>query len=85
MIVLASAHSHSFSLKPSVNPTMGVSSENILISNVPKHLQCSVKTKYPFDLPPPTCTKNLNVYNYYNYTSKIHFVDYIKLAFPLRV
>ncbi len=62
----ADAHTHIFSMKPKSKPTMSISSENIVISNAPEHLQLSGKTEDPFDLFSQSNTKifkyNCNVY-----------------------
>ena len=59
-------HSHIFGIQPGFKPTKGMSSENIVISNAPEHLQLSGKTEDPFDLFSQSNTKifkyNCNVY-----------------------
>ena len=40
---LAWIYTHSYTIKPGGKPTMGMSSENIMISNTPKHLWRSGK------------------------------------------
>ena len=40
---LAGAQAHSFNIKSSGKPTMGMNGENIVISNAPKYLQRQVK------------------------------------------